>query len=65
MSDQPKTVRVEIELEDGTVRRLTGEAAQKWSERVASEGMLSMVHGYSFEALPWQEFKKPLTEPAP
>ncbi len=50
----PKTIRVEIEYEDGNMRRLTGEAAQKWADAVQGEALFAFAHGQRFPEFPWE-----------
>ena len=57
-----KTVRVEIEESDGTIYRLTGEAADLWQRQIDHAGSMAAVHGSQFERLPWEITK---TTPAP
>lgn len=54
---EPKTVRVEIEFEDGRIIRLTGAEAEAWSQQVNNGSVMAFVHGMSHEPLPWKEFK--------
>ena len=52
---EPKTVRVEIESEDGSVAVLTGDAADVWQHQLAHAGSMAAAHGSRFEILPWVE----------
>lgn len=50
----PKVVKVELTLEDGTVMRLTGEEAEKWSTMASSQATIAYVHGYTYPELKWE-----------
>ncbi len=52
-----KIVRVEIEKEDGTIIRVTGEEAEKWSKACEAMVTLSFSHGFPFPELNWEEEK--------
>lgn len=54
----PKTVRVEIEKDDGTIIRLTGEEARKWGDHVEGMATCCHVHRRSFPELKWEQAKK-------
>jgi len=53
--DHGPATRVEFHYQDGTVRWLEGEAAQKFMENLDSTSVNAWVHGARFEPLPWQE----------
>ena len=57
-----KCVRVEIEREDGTGIRLTGEEAIKWDEYVSGLAGCCYAHGQQGPDLKWEAFKKESTE---
>ena len=57
-----KTIRVEIEFDDGQINRLTGEAAEKWNAAVNEQTVVAETHGILFPELPWQVFKFEKTE---
>lgn len=45
MSD-PRCVRFELEMEDGTVMRLTGEAAERHVQNLNSACAMAGIHGW-------------------
>jgi hypothetical protein len=57
MSDV-KTVRVEIEFEDGKIISLHGDDAQKWQELVNGMSVVHFVHGGAQPELPWKETRR-------
>lgn len=50
-----KTVRVEIETDDGKLAILTGEAADVWQSQIEHASSMAVAHGSQFVRLPWQE----------
>lgn len=50
-----KTVRVEIETEDGKLAILTDEAADIWQGQIEHAGQMAVAHGSQFVRLPWTE----------
>ena len=50
-----KTVRVEIETDDGKIAILTGEAADVWQSQIDHAGSMASAHGSQFVRLPWVE----------
>jgi len=50
-----KTIRVEIETDDGKLAILTGEAADVWQSQIDHAGSMASAHGSQFVRLPWQE----------
>lgn len=52
---EPKTVRVEIEFEDGRIISLHGDDAQAWQEMASGMAVMSFVHGGSQKPFPWKE----------
>lgn len=53
-----KTVRVEIETDDGAVITLTGDAADLWQRQLQHASDMACAHGSQFERLPWVETKR-------
>lgn len=54
-----KMVRVELELENGEIYRLTGEQAEKWKEITDGQAVLNHAHGMQFPQFDWDIFSKP------
>jgi len=50
-----KLIRVELEYDDGSIKRLTGDNAHKWNEQVSNASMMAYIHGSRFELLSWEE----------
>lgn len=50
----PKTVRVEIEFEDGKIISLHGDDAERWQQLVSGMSVLHAVHGGNVDPLPWK-----------
>ena len=57
MSDV-KTVRVEIEFEDGKIISLHGDDAEKWQQLVKGMSVMHFVHGGAGVELPWKETRR-------
>jgi len=53
-----KTVRVQLDFEDGTILILEGEEAAKWYDASVSQAVLCDGHGMKFPDLKWQKFTK-------
>jgi hypothetical protein len=60
---ESKLVRVELELEDGTIMRLTGDDALKWSDMTQSQGTMADVYGCRYTSLPWEVRKVSKVQP--
>jgi len=54
MSDEKKAVRIEMEFDDGTVQRLTGEQAQKWLDAANGQAVMGWAHGMEFPQFDWE-----------
>lgn len=55
LHDSIPLVRIEFEYADGTVRRLTGNAAEIWKDRMDSALFMAWIHGVqSGMELPWE-----------
>lgn len=52
-----KCVRVELRFEDGTVRSVSGDAAQEYVEHIAHLSVFGWAHGEEGPDLPWEETK--------
>jgi hypothetical protein len=59
---QVKTVRVEIEFDDGMITRMTGEQAEKWQKACMSLSVYSSVHGNEFPKFEWETFLRETPE---
>jgi hypothetical protein len=58
MADTPKSptiIRVEIEMDNGNIDRLTGEEAVKWWEGQKTMVTLAYAHGVRFDELKWEK----------
>jgi hypothetical protein len=53
-----KTVRVEIEFEDGKIISLHGDDAEAWQELVKGMSVHFNVHGGNIRPLPWKETRR-------
>lgn len=51
-----KLVRVELEWEDGSIKRLSGDAAEEWRQQQDGAAVMAYVHGMGGgqSALPWE-----------
>lgn len=49
-----QVVRVEIELADGTVKRLVGEAAARWEAECNKAVVSAYIHGVKLPDFPWE-----------
>jgi len=58
-----KTVRVEIETDDGKLAILTGEAADVWQSQIDHASGMAVAHGSQFVRLPWQETTRVMETP--
>jgi len=56
--DKLKTIRVEIEKDDGTIIRITKEEAEKWDKACESMVDFCFAHNILFPELEWEEYKK-------
>jgi len=54
MSDDKKIVRVELEYDDGSIHRLTGDDAEKWLEAANGQAVMSHIHGMPFPSFDWE-----------
>ncbi len=61
MSDV-KTVRVEIEFEDGKIISLHGEDAERWQQLVQGMSVMHWAHGGDQNPLPWKETRREKTD---
>jgi hypothetical protein len=50
----PKTIRVEIETDDGEIYKVVGEEAEKWKKAVDGLCSFGYVHGILF---PWLKYE--------
>jgi hypothetical protein len=53
-----KTIRVEIESEDGKIIRLTGDEAEKWARACEATGFMSATHDMPFPTMNWKTFNE-------
>ena len=62
-----KLVRIEMEWEDGSIGRLSGDAAEEWHERQSGAATLAWAHGarYSDDDLPQWETVREKTHDVP
>jgi len=56
--EKQRVVRVEIELSDGTIRRLTGDQANEWDRACAGIATVAAVHGSKFPRFQWEEVRR-------
>lgn len=56
---RPKTVKVQITLEEAgdrrVVRTLAGDEAERWQTACSNLSLLGMVHGHQFPHFNWME----------
>lgn len=55
---QTKTVRVEIEFEDGRIISLHGDDAERWQQMASGMAVHSFAHGVTMDPLPWKETRR-------
>ena len=54
-----KLTRVELEREDGSIKRLTGAQALEWDRACSGIAHMAAVHGAKFPAFKWEEAGRP------
>lgn len=58
MSERPKCVRIEMEYDDGSLYRATGEDAQKIKASIDSAFVMEAIHGAEYRGPQMQKVER-------